>query len=401
MEQRPLGSVGLMASAQGLGAMGMTAFYKPTFADADEAEALRAISRALELGVNFIDTAWVYQRREDGATNEELVRAARVRLRVAALGPSLAHLRVVRAQIGKALAAHGRDKFIVATKCGMVFREGGGGGLDVDNSPATIRSQLDDSLKRLGTTYVDLFYIHRIDPRVAIEDTMACLKEARAVWRMRAGMRARALTDERGLCRIASHFYLFRRQLVAEGKVRHVGLSECTPDELRRAHSVHPVSALQLEWSLQTRDAERSLVPTARELGVGIVAYSPLGRGLLARAVTRRADLAPGDWRLAQPRFSDEALSAQAAALTQLDALAAARGVTAAQLALAWVHARGRDVFPIPGARRVAHVEQNAAAAALRLSAEECAALEAAVPEPTEARYADMRATFGARMGAA
>ncbi len=201
------------------------------------------------------------------------------------------------------------------------------------------------------------------------------------------------------LCACAHHnAHATRTQLVAAGKVRYVGLSECTAEELRRAHAVTPITAIQMEWSLQTRDAERHVVPTARELGIGIVAYSPLGRGVLSRTVTRREELRESDWRLKQPRFAADALASNAAAAARLEALAHCRGVTAAQLALAWVHARGHDVFPIPGSRRVAHLEQNAAAASLALTPQECAELEAAVPEAQGARYEGMSGTFNMRL---
>ena len=333
----PLGSQGLIVSKQGLGCMGLTAFYEP----ADDEAALRTIAHALELGVTLFDTAWVYQRTDPVAgthTNEEL--------------------------LGRAIAAHGRSRFVVSSKFGLKFSDDGGSTVP-DSSKDCMRSQLADSLRRLGTDYVDLWIQHRSDPRVAVEDVMRVAKT-----------------------------------LVAEGRVRFVGLSECTPKELRRAHAVHPVSAVQLEWSLQSRDAEAELVPACRELGVGVMAYSPLGRGLLSRTFARRSDLSPSDWRLKQPRFADEAaFNANAAAGERLGQLAKKRGVTAAQMALAWVHSRGDDVVPIPGARSEAHVEDNVRSARLELSSEECEQCEKAVPSCVGERYdqQEMKHAFNAR----
>jgi len=256
--------------------------------------------------------------------------------------------------VGKAIAKHGRDKFIVATKFGIVMKDGG---LGYDASPANIRAQLADSLKRLGTDYIDLYYQHRQDPATPIEVVAATLKE-----------------------------------LVAEGKIRYVGYSEVTPAELRRAHAIHPVTAIQQEWSLSTRDLEKALVPTARELGVAIVAYSPLGRGLLAQRFTKTSELEDGDWRKAGsvPRFSGEHLTKNADAAARLAAIATRLGVPPAQLALAWVHSRGEDVFPIPGTKSAARLEENAGAVALagRLTKEQIAEIEAAVPEAEGPRYA-------------
>ncbi len=316
----------------------MTAFYGAAPEAEDEAS-LRTISRALELGVTLFDTAWVYQSDGRVHSNEAL--------------------------LGRAVAAHGRQRFVLATKFGIRFGEDGG--MVTDSSEACVRAQLADSLRRLGTDYVDLYYQHRADPKTPIEDVMRVAK-----------------------------------QLVAERKVRFVGLSECTPDELRRAHAVHPVSAVQLEWSLQSRDAEAALVPVCRELGVGIVAYAPLGRGLLSRTFTQRTQLPASDWRRAQPRFAEGAFEANAAAGKKLEEIAQQRrvGVTAAQLALAWVHARGADVVPIPGAKSIEHLECNVRAARLALSQQECAQLEKAVPPPQGERYspAEMSVAFNARI---
>ncbi|KAF0718389.1 hypothetical protein As57867_001731, partial [Aphanomyces stellatus] len=222
--QRALGSQGLVCSAQGLGCMGMTGFYGNFDRAAQEAESLRTISKALELGINMLDTAWIYQSFGAGGggnfTNEAL--------------------------LAKAIKQHGRDKFVIATKFGIVPDPTAPDGRRTSGKEADIRSQLADSLERLGTNYIDLYYMHRMDPSTPIEETMAVLKS-----------------------------------LVQNGTIKYIGLSECTPEELRRAHAVHPITAIQMEWSLQSRDLEDAIVPTARELGVGIVAYSPMCRGFL------------------------------------------------------------------------------------------------------------------------
>jgi len=305
----PLGSQGLQVSAQGLGTMGMTAFYGTDPKEAEETN-MATLDKAQELGINFLDTAWIYQHFESGATNEELV--------------------------GRAIAKHGRDKWVVATKFGITMGEAG---LAFNSSKEVIRSQVADSLKRLGTDYIDLYYQHRIDPETPIEDTMAELKA-----------------------------------LVAEGKIRYVGLSECTADELRRAHAVHPVTAIQIEWSIATRDVEAKLVPTARELGVGIVAYSPFNRGLLSRTFTAREEIKDGDFRKNLPRFDDEKFQENKKSGDRLHDLASKMaqrtppvGVqpTAAKLALAWVHAQGQDVVPIPGTTKPRRLVENSEAVLL------------------------------------
>ena len=266
MEQRKLGTQGLVVSAQGFGAMGMTAFYKANDQNSEE-ENLATIGKALEVGINFFDTAWIYQNFETGETNEAL--------------------------LGKAIKKYGRDKFVVATKFGIVP---GPSGLGFDGSPATVRKQLTESLERLGIDCIDLYYMHRMDPKTPIEETMKCLLE-----------------------------------LKNEGKIKYVGLSECTASELERAHAVFPVSAIQMEWSLQTRDLEETVVPTARKLGVGIVAYSPLGRGFLSRTFTKKEELHPGDWRNTQPRFGGDNFDKNVEAAAKLEAIAVRKGVTAAQ----------------------------------------------------------------------
>jgi aryl-alcohol dehydrogenase-like predicted oxidoreductase len=225
-----------------------------------------------------------------------------------------------------------------------------------------IRQQLSESLARLGTDYVDLYYMHRMDPATPIEETVQCLKE-----------------------------------LITEGKIKYIGLSECSPSELRRAFSVHPISAIQMEWSLNTRDLEQTVVPVARELGVGIVAYSPLGRGLLTGAITAET-LVAGDWRLNNPRFSQDNLEKNIA--TNFFELAAKRQCTPAQLALAWVLARGPDVVPIPGTKNPDRIVENAGAAGIKLTPEECAEIEATIPDIAGERYdsESMKVTFSQRL---
>ncbi len=243
--------------------------------------------------------------------------------------------------MGKAIAIHGRDKFIVATKFGVVPKAGGP---TVSGNEETIRSQLADSLSRLGTDYIDLYYQHRMDPSTPIEETMRVLKS-----------------------------------LVEAGTIRYIGLSECTPAELRRAHAVHPITAIQMEWNLQTRSIEAEIVPTARELGIGIVPYSPLGRGLLSATITSRDQFATCDSRYNNPRFSEENFAANVPKAS-FSELAAKKGCTPAQLALAWLHAQGDDVFPIPGTKSSARIVENAQASFIKLSPEDIAEIEAAVP---------------------
>lgn len=257
---------------------------------------------------------------------------------------------------------HGREKFVVATKFGLVFENGQ---WTISGSEQTIRSQLADSLSRLGTDYIDLYYMHRMDPNTPIEETMRVLKS-----------------------------------LVEEGKIKYIGLSECTPDELRRAHAVHPVTAIQMEWSLQTRDIEHNVVPVARELGVGIVAYSPLGRGFLADLATFE-NLYEKDSRVGHPRFRSENLEKNKERIRNLYALADKKGCTPAQLALAWVHAQGDDVFPIPGTKSASRVEENVGAfSLLPLSPQELQQIADCV-EPLEGdRYPEhsIGSTFNKRM---
>lgn len=332
--QRRIGSQGLVVSAQGLGCMGMTAFYGDFDPIETEAESLRTISKALELGINFLDTAWIYSRGEH--YNEELV--------------------------GKAIMQHGRDKFVIATKFGIIPAKDG---RTVSGKEETIRSQLADSLRRLGTDYIDLYYMHRMDPHTPIEETMRVLKS-----------------------------------LVEAGTIRYIGLSECTPDELRRAHAVHPVTAIQMEWSLQTRDIEHTVLPVARELGIGIVAYSPLGRGFLAN-ISMMDSLSPSDWRKYLPRLTGTNYEENKRRVMRFFDIAQRKGCAPAQLALAWVHSQGEDVFPIPGTKSTFRVEENARAfTLLPLTEEEKREMEDCVHGVLGDRYPEelMQTVFNTRL---
>jgi aryl-alcohol dehydrogenase-like predicted oxidoreductase len=308
MEKRQIGT--LEVSAIGLGCMGMSEFYGPS----DEKESLATIERARELGVTFLDTADAYGI----GRNEELV--------------------------GRAIRGRRQD-FVVATKCGFVRDPTNPQVRGVSGRPEYVRQACDRSLARLGIETIDLYYQHRIDPQVAIEETVGAMAD-----------------------------------LVRAGKVRHLGLSEAAPATLRRAHAVHRITALQTEYSLWSRDPEDGLLATCRELGVSFVAYSPLGRGLLTGEIRRFEDLAPDDVRRNSPRFQGENFARNLALVDKVKALARARGLTAAQLALAWVLSRGTDIVPIPGTRRVARLEENAAAAAVRLSEDDLGALDALAP---------------------
>ena len=307
---------GLDVSRIGLGAMTMSGFYT-TGASTDDAESIRAIHRALDLGVTHIDTAEIYGPFH----SEELV--------------------------GRAIKDR-RDQVVVATKFGLVSHSGGGPGV-IDSSPANIRAAVEGSLKRLGTDHIDLYYQHRVDPNTPIEETVGALAE-----------------------------------LVAEGKVRHIGLSEAGHDTIRRAHAVHPVAALQTEYSLWTRDPEAELLPLLRELRIGFVPYSPLGHGFLTGQIRSVADFADDDWRKTNPRFTGENFQRNLRIVDEVEAVAAEAGATPAQIALAWLLAQGDDIAPIPGTKRVARVEENTAADRIELSAEQVERLNNLTPAAGE-----------------
>ncbi|WP_432509403.1 aldo/keto reductase [Kineococcus auxinigenes] len=322
---RTLGSAAngteLTVSALGLGCMGMSAFYGTR----DEAESLATIGAALDAGVTFLDTADMY----GPFTNEQLV--------------------------GRAIASR-RDEVVLATKFGNEFLPDGG--RRVNGRPEYVRSACDASLQRLGVDVIDLYYQHRVDTTVPVEETWGAMSE-----------------------------------LVSAGKVRRLGISEAAPETIRRAHAVHPVTALQTEWSLWTRDPEENgVLATVRELGIGFVPYSPLGRGFLSGAIRSVDDLAPDDFRRSNPRFQGENFQRNLALVDEVRALADAKGVSAGQVALAWLLAQGPDVVPIPGTKRRAYLAENAAAVHVELSAGELARLDAVLPAGATAgdRYPDM-----------
>jgi aryl-alcohol dehydrogenase-like predicted oxidoreductase len=317
MEQRQLGTSGLTVSALGLGCMGMSYGYGATDAD----ESIKAIHRATELGVTFLDTAELYGPH----TNEEL--------------------------LGKALAGR-RDAVTIATKFGVKPNADGPAGRPLDGTPENVRQSIEGSLTRLGTDHVDLYYQHRIDPDTPIEETAGALAE-----------------------------------LVQEGKIRHYGLSEAAPQTIRAAHAVHPMAAVQSEYSLFTRDVEDDVLPTLRELGIGLVAYSPLGRGFLSGRFRSTDELDADDWRRTQPRFQGDNAERNIELAGRVAELAAEKGVRPAQLALAWVLARGDDIVPIPGTKRRSYLEQNAGALDVKLSDEDLARVGDAIGEPAGTRY--------------
>ena len=314
----------LTVSALGLGCMGMSAFYGPR----DQDENRRTLDRALDLGVTFYDTADMYGPH----TNEEL------------LGGWLR---------GK------RDRVVLATKFGIQADPDAPGGRRINGTPAYVRQAVQGSLKRLNTSHIDLYYLHRVDPNTPIEDTVGAMKE-----------------------------------LVQEGLVGAIGLSEVSPDTLRRANTVHPITALQSEYSLWTRDPENGVLAACRELGVGFVPYSPLGRGFLTGQIRTPDDFAPDDFRRHNPRFQGDAFRQNLDLVTQVQAIAAEKGCTPAQLALAWVLAQGQDLAPIPGTRRVSALEENLGALNVTLTPEDLKRIDAAFPQGAAAgdRYPDMSA---------
>ncbi len=322
---RTLGRSGLTVSAQGLGCMGMSQSYGA----ADEGESMATISRALELGIFFLDTSDVYG---DGH-NEELV--------------------------GRALAGR-RDDVVLATKFSL--SRSPDGGMRVDGRPENVRARCDASLRRLRTDVIDLYYQHRVDPAVPIEDTVGAMAE-----------------------------------LVAAGKVRHLGLSEASPSSLERAVAVHPIAALQSEWSLWTRDLEDEVLPAARRLGIGLVPFSPLGRGFLTGAINSPDDFDDDDFRRNNPRFQGENFRRNLALVEEVRRLAVEKGCTAGQLALAWVMAQGEDVVPIPGTKRRSYLEENAAARGVELSEEDLHQLDAIAPRGVAAgaRYPQADYSYG------
>ena len=310
MKTRKLGNQGLEVSELGLGCMGMSEFY----GSGDEQEAIATIHHALDLGVNFLDTADMY----GPFTNEKLV--------------------------GRAIKDR-RDRVILATKSGNV-RSAEGGWLGINGKPEYVRKSCDESLQRLGVDVIDLYYQHRVDLTVPIEETVGAMAE-----------------------------------LVQQGKVRYLGLSEAAPATIRRAQAIHPISALQTEYSLWSRDPEDEILPTLRELGIGFVPYSPLGRGFLTGAIASPDDFAPDDFRRRSPRFQGENFAKNLELVEQVKAIANEKGITAGQLALAWLLAQGDNIVPIPGTKRRKYLEENIGAATVTLTAEDINRINAVAPQ--------------------
>jgi aryl-alcohol dehydrogenase-like predicted oxidoreductase len=321
MTTRTLGTAALEVSALGLGCMGMSEFYGPS----DDTESIAVIHRALELGVTFLDTADMY----GPFVNEELV--------------------------GRAIAGR-RNEVVLATKFGNVRGEHGER-LGIRGDAKYVRECCDASLRRLGVDHIDLYYQHRVDINVPIEETWGALAE-----------------------------------LVEAGKVRHLGISEASAESIRRAHAVHPVTALQSEWSLWSRDIEDEIVPTARELGIGLVPYSPLGRGFLSGQIRSIDDLAPDDFRRHSPRFAGENFERNLELVQRVQQLAKDKDCTPGQLALAWLLHQGEDIAPIPGTKRIAYLEENVAALDVELTSEDLRQIDQVAPVGVAAgdRYADM-----------
>lgn len=310
MKTRKLGFPGLVVSELGLGCMGMSEFYSGR----DEQEAIATISLALDLGVTFLDTADMY----GPFTNEQLV--------------------------GRAIKNR-RDQVVLATKFGNVRSEDGGF-LGINGKPEYVRQACDASLRRLGVDVIDLYYQHRVDPTVPIEETIGAMAE-----------------------------------LVQQGKVRYLGMSEAAPATIRRAVAVHPITALQTEYSLWSREPEDEILSTVRELGIGFVAYSPLGRGFLSGSITRPEDLAEDDYRRNSPRFQGENFDKNLQLVAQVKAIATEKGVTPSQLALAWLLAQGEDIVPIPGTKRRKYLEENVAATEITLSPDDLRRIEEVAPK--------------------